>query len=93
MDELWSVETGGAEVPMVNISASQKAWRGSTDSIDDKITTAGVVNPSNVPVNSFSIFDQLRSPLKFTECCFRMLFANSTIHGLQRLLINARNRF
>ena len=45
---MWSLGTGGAEVPMMNITAKSKAWKNSTESLDDKITTAVVMEETTV---------------------------------------------
>jgi len=60
---MWSVGTGGAEVPMINITASQKAWKGSSDTIDERITTAVVVEQATVScifVNRQTLYFQIR---------------------------------
>ena len=48
LESMWTVGTGGAEVPMINITSNQKPWKGSSDTIDDRITTAVVVEQSTV---------------------------------------------
>lgn len=41
MEDMWNVGTGGAEIPMIDVTSNSKTWRQSVDSTIDKVTNVG----------------------------------------------------